>query len=110
MNSLNNFKFFSNANAIAESNVLSNPNRGSQLVLEVSGTATSFTLEVKGKVDAENTNYTNLAIINASDYSTSSAITSNGIYIIGVDGIGGIKLNLTSISGGNVTAFGKLGE
>jgi hypothetical protein len=110
MNNLNNFKFFSGATAIAESNVLSNPNHGSQLVLEVSGTATSFTLSVKGKVDAENIAYTSLGIINASDYSTSSTITDNGIYIIGVDGIGGIKLNLTAVSGGNVTAFGKLGE
>lgn len=103
------FKFFDAITTSAESNSLLNLYDGSQLVIQVEGTATSFSIEVQGLVDGESNVYRPLAIINNFDFSILQEITEKGIYSIGVDGITKIKLNLISITGGNLTVFGKLG-
>lgn len=110
MNILQNFKFLDGATTVSESNVLSNPNKGSQLVLQVDSVGATFSLTVMGKVDAESENYTALSTMSVTDYTIDSAITSNGIYSISTDGISGIYVDLTSVSGGSVSVFGKLGE
>lgn len=107
---LGNFAFFKNASSAGESNVLSNPNKGSVLTVEVQGTGT-FTLNIQGLVNTEyaNPTYTNLAAIVAGKLSKTESITEPGIYWVGVDGVTEIKAVLSSVSG-NVTVFGRLGE
>lgn len=63
-----------------------------------------------GMVDEETAVYEPLATINNADFSITNNITNKGIYTIGTTGIIKIKLVLNSISGGSLTAFGKLGE
>lgn len=108
MNVINNFVFFSNVSSTGDSNILKNL-RGSELVINVNGTAT-YILSIQGLVNIEDNNWTALATINASDYSVANTITANGSYIIGIDGIAQIKVNISAISGGNVSVFGRLGE
>lgn len=103
------FKFFDAVSTSTESNVLINQS-SSQLVLQVEGAATAFSISVVGIVDSETEEYETLAVINNSDFSVSNEITNKGIYTIGTDGIVKIKLILNSISGGDITAFGRLGE
>lgn len=105
-----NYLFFDAINTSMESNSLLNTYGGSQLVLQVEGDATSFSLEVQGIVDDSTKVYRPLAIISNTDFAVSNVISKKGIYTIGVDGINEIKLNLSSISGGALTVFGKLGE
>lgn len=107
---LGNFVFFKAASSAGESNVLSNPNKGSVLTVEVQGTGT-FTLNIQGLVNTElvNSTYTNLAAITAKKLTKVENITEPGIYFIGVDGISEIKASLSNVSG-NVTVFGRLGE
>jgi len=105
-----NYLFFDAINTSMESDSLLNTYGSSQLVLQVEGDATSFSLEVQGIVDENTKVYRPLAIINNADFAVSNTINEKGIYTIGIDGINRIKLNLSSISGGSLTAFGKLGE
>lgn len=109
MNIYNNFKFFDTVLTPQTSNVLSNVNQ-SQLVLQVGGTATSFVIEVSGRVNIESANFETIGVFNNTDFSTSQSITANGIYTIGIDGYSEIKAEIKSVSGGSVTAFGKVGE
>ena len=110
MNVLKNFAFFKDATASGESAVLNNPNRGSVLTVEVTGSG-SFTLTVKGMVNVENDPpvYSNLAAINMATLSKSETITDPGIYAFGVDGVNGIKAELSGVSG-TITVFGRIGE
>lgn len=110
MNVLKNFVFFRDASSAGESAVLNNPNHGSVLTVEVTGTG-SFTLTMQGTVNTENDPmvYSNLAAINMAALAKSETITAPGIYAFGVDGINGIKAVLSGVSG-SVTVFGRIGE
>jgi hypothetical protein len=105
---LQGFKFFESANSVKESNVLSA--NGNQLILQVSGNGAEFSISVLGKVDNENEDYTKLAVINAKDYDMLQSISSNGIYVVGIDGISKVKLSIDSITSGNVNVYGKVGD
>lgn len=110
MNVLKNFVFFKDASSAGESAILNNPNRGSILTVEVSGSG-SFTLTMKGIVNTENVPpvYSNLAAIDMAALAKTETITAPGIYCFGIDGIVGIKAELSNVSG-SVTVFGKTGE
>lgn len=77
------------------------------LTLEVTGADASLTvqgcLNVIGrdgllKPDAE-CEWTNLAIINLSDYSVIEEITEKGVYAIGIGDTARYRVNVTSVSG-----------
>lgn len=108
MSNLQNFKFLEYAKTVTESNVMSNPNNGSQLLLQVTGSGVGVSLKVYGLIDNEKDVFFELASINLKDFSTNNAITSNGIYAIGIDGISRIKVKVESITSGNVNVFGKV--
>ena len=101
-------QFFDNATSPRESEVLLNTN-GSQLTLDVSGSATTFLIKVLGSASIKSNDIWNtLAPINLSDYSISNTIASNGIYTVPIDGIGRIKLSLVEINGA-ISVSGKVG-
>jgi hypothetical protein len=108
MYALNSFKFLDSVVAPTTSNALS-IGRASQLVLQVSGTSTSFSITVEGKVDA-NASRDTIGVIKNSDFTTPSAITSVGVYTMSVDGYYDVVVKLTAIGNGNVTVYGKSGE
>ena len=111
MNNLQDFVFFSNATTTGNSNILYNTNYGSQIILEVQGTAATIQIDVFGIVDMNNSSdWSTLSAIKASTYTIVSQISESGIYIIPVDGVSKIYISIAAVSGGNVNVFGKLGE
>lgn len=109
MKILNDFIFFSNAAAAGESNVLSNPNLGSQIIVQAGGNATNFEVQILGQADI-NADFTPLSCINMTSFDVDSKITAAGIYAVPADGICKIKAKVNSVAGGKVTVFGRLGE
>lgn len=84
------------------------------LALEISGTGTG-TFVVQGCINTVNAegaqledadiSWTNLYVLNATDYTQVNQITNKGIYHIGILGISRIRINATDVSG-NVTVVG----
>lgn len=110
MNNLKDFSFFKGVTTTGTSNVLVTANRGETLTIEVYGTATSFSLKVQGIVDADNANsWTDIGWYNTV-FEKGTNITIKGIYTIPVYSIFKTRIVIESISGGNLTVFGKVGE
>ena len=108
MNILNSKLFFNQTIATGTSEVLGNI-RGDLLVIEVYGTATAIDLKVQGVVDANNITFSDISW-KKSDGTTGTNIVAEGVYIINVSGLSKIQVVVDTITGGNITVFGKLGE
>lgn len=109
MRTINAIQFLDNATSPTESEVLMNGN-GSQLILDISGSAQTFALQVLGKATVKGGDqWTAIGAINLSDYTIATTIASKGIYAVPVDGVGSIKINLTEVNGG-ISVAGKVGE
>ena len=110
MRLLQNFKFFENSAAPQTSNVLVNSYNGSELTIQVSGTATSLTLKVFTKADQQNGEFVETQVIGlAPEMDLFDEITKNGIYSVGVTGVREIQLQLVSANG-DVNAFATISE
>ena len=109
MKVLDNFIFFNEATTAGESNVLSNPNLGSQIIVQAGGTATNIDVQIFGQTDI-NSDFVPLSCINMTTFNVDSKITDAGIYAVPVDGVCKIKAKVNAVAGGNVTVFGRLGE
>ena len=101
--------FLDGASAAAESKAALLENE-SVLTLEVTGTATEFTLKVMGRAADGQEQWIPLAAINLTDFSVSDVISKTGIYSAALDGLRGVKLVLESAAGGTVSAYGRMGE
>ena len=109
MDILNDFTFFEDASTPVESEGIFYNLTGSEMIIEVTGDSVS-TINFLGIVNSENSDsWTILSVINANDFSVIKDVVSNGIYILGIDGISKIKASITSIDSGNVSVFGKVG-
>ena len=102
---INNNYFFKDVSTPEISSPINNV-KSNLLILEVSGDATSFSVSVLGSIDLQNENYTQLNILNMSDYSLNSNINSIGIYEVDISAIQNVKLQINSISGGNISVLG----
>ena len=110
MRLLQNFKFFENSAAPQTSNILVNSYNGSELTIQVSGTATSLTLKVFTKADQQNGEFVETQVIGlAPEMDLFDEITKNGIYSVGVTGVREIQLQLVSANG-DVNAFATISE
>ena len=110
MRLLQNFKFFENSAAPQTSNVLVNSYNGSELTIQVSGTATSLTLKVFTKADQQNGEFVDTqVIVLATEMDLFDEIAKNGIYSVGVTGVREIQLQLVSANG-DVNAFATISE
>lgn len=108
MNILNSKLFFNQTVTTGTSEVLGNI-RGDLLVIEVYGTATVIDLKVQGVVDANNITFSDISW-KKSDGTTGTNIVAEGVYIINVSGLSKIQVVINTVTGGNITVFGKLGE
>lgn len=95
MKVLDNFIFFSEASAAGESNVLSNPNLGSQIIIQAGGTATNIDIQILGQTDI-NADFVPLSCINMTTFDVDSKITAAGIYAVPVDGVCKIKAKVNA--------------
>ena len=109
MKVLDNFIFFSESTVAGESNVLSNPNLGSQIVVQAGGTAANIDVQILGQTDI-NADFVPLSCINMTTFDVDSKITTAGICAVPADGVCKIKAKVNAVAGGNVTVFGRLGE
>lgn len=102
-----NFVFFKEATQAGTSNTLGNTN-GDSLSLQVGGTFSSATLVVQGRADFEGSFFT-MSVLNVGTVGVSASITAPGIYsVIGIEGVQQIRVVIQSVSGGNVSVFGRL--
>lgn len=91
--------FHSNASSAETSQVATNVNQGELLVLEVS--ATTISMKVQGIVNATegNTNWSDLAVIDAKTLTTGESIAEPGIYYTSIDGVAKIRTVIDSVTG-----------
>ena len=78
--------------------------------LEVKGTFTSATVKLQGMIDPNSTEWVDLAMINMTDYSTFSAVENKGIFEGGIEGVLKVRVNVTAVSGGNVSVYARFGN
>lgn len=107
MNVMNDKIFLNGTTTITVSDTIGNPNFGELLTLEVSGTSTIFEIEVEGIVDINSTTWNTLGWISM-DNNVGTTITTKGIYEIVVQNISKVRVNLSSISNGNISVFGRM--
>ena len=107
MNVLKDKLFLSEETSTVISAFMGNPNFGELLTLEITGTATSFELKVEGVVNPSTTTWEELAYI-SSDNLVGTTISKNGIYEVVVQSLSKIRVNLSSITGGNVSVYGRM--
>lgn len=109
-NNLEKFVFFDSESTSSESSILSNPNRGEEMTVQVSGIGSStISITFKGMADYKSEEFVNLAAISLSDFKVKSAITEDGIYSVPINGIGQIKAVCTG-GVGAVKVYGMLIE
>jgi hypothetical protein len=76
------------------------------LLIEVYGTATSFTVQIQG-IGPSGTPYV-LTAMNLTGLTTSQTISAAGLYQFDVTGLTSVEANVTAVAGGNVTVAGEL--
>lgn len=109
MRVIESIKFFDNATAAGESAVSLSNVYGSQLIVQVTGSATAFELHIKGALDKTSATIP-LGCINTKTFDVSHKITVNGVYAIATDGMTTISAEVVSITGGNISVLAKLGD
>ena len=92
----------------AISNVFAILNQGSSLNIQVSG-ASSINIVVEGQLDNQSNSWATIAAVNLADLSTTSNITSTGIYSIAVDGLKYVRIKNNGAAG-TVRVYGALTE
>ena len=97
------FLFLDERNTSEYSNILVNID-GSVLVLEVNGT--SVNIQVEGKIDNKEENWTILGGIKQGSLTKTSTITSSGQYMIVCLGSQKIRIKDNSATKGEVKVFG----
>lgn len=81
------------------------------LGLQVYGTFTSATIKVQGVVDADSTEWVDIGLVNLSDLSAETVgITEKGIYQIPIDALCKVRINVTAVSGGNISVYGQFAD
>lgn len=107
MNVINDKIFLTSITAPTTSEPIGNSNLGELLTLEISGTSTEFELVVEGIVDINSTTWTTLGWISV-DNNVGTTITTKGIYEIVAQNLSKIRVDLTSISNGNISVYGRM--
>lgn len=96
------FKFFDFSSVDSVSSILSNPNIGEAITIEVEDGGGEINITVQGRTDIEGTdNWHNIAVIGLEDYSVASAIKKAGLYVVPFEGIQQCRM----ISNGAVGGF-----
>lgn len=75
--------------------------------LQLSGTFTSCSVALKGKVDL-NAEYETLKVINLGKLEAVSEITEAGIYEAAIGGMQSLQVEVTSVDGGYITIVGRI--
>lgn len=101
-----NIYFLQGANSAQASDIQCNVT-GETLTIQVEGDATSFSFQLLGCSDFYSEDFYALTGFTTA-FDPIATITAKGIYTFGIEGISKLKVNLTAVSGGSVTVFGKM--
>lgn len=102
--------FLKDVTSVVESDIMYNPSQGNSLTVEVTGTASSFSLKVQGIVNLENkTQWSDLGWVDSTLGNNGIDITSFGSVAIGVGAYSKLHVSITNISGGTLSVYGRLG-
>ena len=109
MANLKGFKFFDFNSTETISNILSNPNKGETVTIEIcdDGSAKSIDLIVEGKSDIEmetDSQWHQVAAISLTDYSLNTEITKTGIYSVPFSGVSMYRLR-SKVPVGNIKVY-----
>lgn len=78
------------------------------LGIQITGTFSSATVNVQGMVNVDSNTWVNLAALNLTDFDIeNTGITAKGLYEIGIEGVLRVRVNVSSVSGGNISVYGK---
>lgn len=98
------------ATAPAISNVFVN-NACAVCTLQITGSFTAATVLVEGIVNVASNQWVTLAVFNLSDLSLEKdGADKAGIYQVGIEGILRVRMNVTEISGGDITIAAQFGN
>lgn len=103
---VNTFYFLKDVSAAQVSDITHNSSCET-LTVQFDGTATSFSAQIFGSADLASDTYYPLTGFDAA-FNDTQTLTTKGIYTFGIEGVAKIKLNLTAISGGSISAFAKM--
>lgn len=78
--------------------------------LEVKGTFTSATVKLQGMIDPASTEWVDLAMINLTTWAMAESINASGIYEGAIEGALKVRVNVTAVSGGNVSVYARFGN
>lgn len=108
MKALENVKFFENATTSGVSEYEYYNINAEEITIDVRGTFVG-TVVFEGKVDLNSPTYTPIAGINLSTYSVvqSGSVQSPGLYSVALSGVQRFRVNITSLTSGSVTVFGR---
>lgn len=101
-------EFFKGVTSKGVSEVVKNTSP-TQLSLQVSGSAKSRTVVVKGRLNTESGDFVTLPVYDTA-YQKTDAITANGIYYVFTDYIRELICEVSAVSGGDVTVYGVLAD
>lgn len=102
MANLDGFKFFDFNSTNTTSSAFANPNRGEALTLQVeAGESASFSIKVEAMNDmARPDSWFELGILDLKNYKKLNRITTEGIYVVPLEGLAKVRLVNEGTAGG----------
>lgn len=99
------FPFLDNANVVSNGNELLVGARMLTATIAVTGNGANFNIVVEAKAN-DTDNYTPVSVVNLETFAMSPNITANGKYSLPLEGYVRVRLRLSAIGAGAVTAKG----
>jgi hypothetical protein len=108
MTTYKDFKFLTAATTTVSSTTFTNTICDG-MTLQITGTHSAATILIEGQVSplSTSTDWVAISAIDLSDFSTTNAITDNGIYQTSIQGISQIRIRISAITSGTVTAIAR---
>ena len=74
--------------------------------IQLSGTFTSATVYLQGKIDPAGNTWVNLAAINLNAFTVDDdGLSNTQLYEYGIEGVPFVRINVAAVSGGNLSAY-----
>lgn len=81
--------------------------RADEINFEIRGNGT-FTIKIQGRTDVSNNDvWFDLSCIKLNGLTVVDEIVDTGIYVADISGVQAVRVNVTSITGGSVSVFGR---
>lgn len=75
--------------------------------VQVTGTFSAVSITIQGVTNVSGSDWVDLAAADLNSYDITNPITAAGIYETGIEGIAKVRVNVASVTGGNVSVYAK---